>query len=147
MNNFDLEQKILTDPLANHKFGGVLAADELPHRIKQKPVFYIVNNDTSDKPGKHWIVIYNGEYVEYFDPLAESPNRVIEQFLSRASQNGYLRMTSPVQGQQSRKCGQFCLYYCYYRVRNYSMNCIVNSLTLDFAMNDYIVDQFVDNNM
>ena len=146
MNNFDLEQKILTDPLASHVFGGVLAADELPHRIKQKPVFYIVNTDTSDKSGKHWIVIYNGKYTEYFDPLAESPNRIIEQYLSRISQNGYLRI-SPVQGQQSRNCGQFCLYYCYYRVRNFSMDCIVNSLTLDFAMNDYIVDQFVVNSM
>ena len=147
MNNFDLERKILTDPLASNAFGDVLAADELPDRIKQKPVFYIVNTDISDKTGKRWVVIYIGACVEYFDPLAKSPNAVIEHFLSRISPNGYLRMTSPVQGKQSRNCGQFCLYYCYYRVRNFPMQCIVNSLTLDLAVNDYIVDQFIQTYM
>ena len=105
MNNFELEQKILTDPVASYVFGDVLAADELPQRIKQKPVLYIVNTDTSDKPGEHWTVIYIGEYcVEYFDPLAGFPN----YYISRISPKGYLRMNLPLQGSNSRSCGQFC---------------------------------------
>ena len=147
MNTFDLEQKIITDTVSSSIFGGVLASDELPHRIKHKPVFYIVNTDPSNMPGQHWIVIYIGENVDYFDPLGRAPNRIIEHRLSSISPDGYLRMISPVQSQTSRKCGQFCLYYSYYRARNFSVSCIVNSLTLDFTINDYIVQQFVDNYM
>ena len=78
MNNFDLEQKIITDPVSRSIFGGVLASDELPHRIKHKPVFYIVYTDPSNMPGQHWIVIYIRENVDYFDPLGRAPNRIIE---------------------------------------------------------------------
>ena len=53
MNNFDLEQKIITDPASSSIFGGFLASDELPHRIQHKPVFYIVNTDPSNMPGQH----------------------------------------------------------------------------------------------
>ena len=134
MNNFDLEQKIITDPVSRSIFGGVLASDELPHRIQHKP-------------GQHWIVIYIGENVDYFDPLGRAPNRIIEHRLSSISPDGYFRMISPVQSQTSHKCGQCCLYYSYYRARNFSMSCIVNSLTLVFTINDYIVQQFVDNYM
>ena len=128
-------------------FGGVLASDELTHRIKHKPIFYIVNTDPSNMPGQPWIVIYIRENVDYFDPLGRAPNRINEHHVSSISPHGYLRMISPVQSQTSRKCGQFCLYYSYYRARNFSMSCIVNSLTLDFSINDYIVQQFVDNYM
>ena len=139
MNNFDLEQKIITDPVSSSIFGGVLASDELPHRI-HKPVLYTVNTDPSNTPGQHWLVIYIGENVDYFDPLGRAPNRINEHRLSSISPDGYLRMISPVQNQTSRKCGQFC-------ARNFSMSCIVNSLTLDFTINDYILQQFVDNYM
>ena len=61
MNNFDIEQKIITDPVSRSILGGVLASDELPHR-------YIVNTDPSNMPGQHWIVIYIGENVDYFNP-------------------------------------------------------------------------------
>ena len=63
MNNFDLEQKIIHDPVSSSIFGGVLASNDLPNTIKHKPVFYIVNTDPSNMPGQHWIVIYIGENV------------------------------------------------------------------------------------
>jgi hypothetical protein len=144
MNNFDLKEKINTDYISSSNFGGVLSSDELPDEIKS-PVFYIVNTDPSYMPGKHWIVIFVGEEVEYFDPLGEAPNSLMEHYLWRINPNGYLRNNKRVQGSRSNNCGQFCLYYSYYRVRNYTMQCILNSLTLDYAYNDYIVDQFVDN--
>ena len=145
MNSKELELKILLDPVSSSIFGGVLASDELPNKVKQKPVFYIVNTDPSYMPGQHWIVIYIGEDLEYFDPLGEAPNLITDDYLQRISPAGYLRNSSPVQGSNSHNCGQFCLYYSYYRARQISMACIVNSFTLDYAVNDYIVDQFVSN--
>ena len=75
MNNFDPEQKIITDPVSSSIFGGVLASDELPYRIKHKPVFYIVNTDPSNMPMQHWIVIYIRENVDYFYPLGRAPQQ------------------------------------------------------------------------
>ena len=109
MNNFDLEQKIIHDPVSSSIFGGVLASDELPNTIKHKPVFYIVNTNPSNMPGQHLIVTYIGENVDYFDPLGRAPNRIIEHHLSSISPHGYLRMISPVQSQISHKCGLLSL--------------------------------------
>ena len=98
-------------------------------------------------PGKHWVVIYIGEdrFVEYFDPLGEAPNSTIEHYLWSISPKGYLKITTALQGSTSSNCGQFCLYHLYFRARNFGMQWIVNSLTLDHAFNDYIVDRFVVN--
>ena len=72
-------------------------------------------------------------------------NSTIEHYLWSISPKGYLKITTALQGSTSSNCGQFCLYYSYFRARNFGMQCIVNSLTLDHAFNDYIVDHFVAN--
>ena len=53
--------------------------------------------------------------------------------------NGYLRNVRRVQGTQSVNCGQFCLYYAYFKSKDMSMNTIRSSFTVDYAFNDYIV--------
>ena len=75
--------------------------------LMRQACIYIVNSDPSNMPGQHWIVIYIGENVDYFDPLERAPTRIIEHHLSSISSHGYLRMISPVQSQTSRKSGSF----------------------------------------
>ena len=149
MNNTELEEKLFSDHRIRDIVGGVYTSDALPIHAKKGPLLHIVNTDPSYMRGKHWLVIYIGEdgYVEYFDPLAEATNSTIEHYLWRISPEGYLKITTALQGSTSSHCGQFCLYYSYFRARNFGMQCIVNSLTLDHASNGYIVDHFVVNNL
>ena len=147
MNNTELEEKLFNDHRIRDIVGGVYASDAIPIHVKKRPLLHIVNTDPSYMPGKHWVVIYIGEdgLVEHFDPLGEAPNSTIEHYLWSISPKGYLKITTALQGSTSSNCGQFCLYYSYFRARNFGMQCIVNSLTLDHAFNDYIVDHFVAN--
>ena len=58
------------DPWIVRYYGGVVPKDLLPCS-PMKPSFYIVNQDTSEKVGSHWIVMFqlDNKISEYFDPL------------------------------------------------------------------------------
>ena len=142
MKTIDVEESLLSDEMTRMIAGGVYAADRLPRTM------YIANTDPHFKPGRHWVVIYFGEeHIEYFDSLGKQPNRIIEDYLILMGPNGYLRNVRRVQGTQSVNCGQFCLYYAYFKSRDISMDTILSSFTVDYAFNDYIVEQFVAKNM
>ena len=83
----------------------------------------------------------------YLLPLGKEPNSIIEEYLTLMGPNGYLRNVRRVQGTQSVNCGQFCLYYAYFKGRDMSMNTILSSFTVDYAFNDYIVEKLVAKNM
>ena len=103
--------------------GGVYTSDAIPIHVKKRPLLYIVNTDPSYMPGEHWVMNYIGEdgSVEYFDPLGEAPSSTIEHYLWRICPNGYLKITTALQGSTSSNCGQFCLYYSYFHGRNFSI--------------------------
>ena len=148
MKTIDVEESLLPDEITRMIAEGVYAADRLPKTITHRPLLYIANTDPHFKPGRHWVVIYFGEeHIEYFDPLGKQPNSIIEDYLTLMGPNGYLRNVRKVQGTQNVNCGQFCLYYAYFNSRDISMDTILSSFTVDYAFNDYIVEQFVAKNM
>ena len=57
MNTEELETFMLNDPCIASVYGGVVPKDGLPVHVK-KPQIFIVNLDTSDKIGTHWVVIF-----------------------------------------------------------------------------------------
>ena len=81
----------ISETLAGVKlFGGVFAKDRLPLVVEKKPTFYIVNTDPISKPGRHWIAIYVGDEVEFFDSLGRKPDYYderLEYFLINNSVN------------------------------------------------------------
>ena len=141
MNNTELEEKLFSDHHIRDIPGGVYASDTITIHVKKRPLLHIVNNDPSYMPEKHWMVIYIGEdgFVEYFDPLGEAPNSTIEHYLWRISPKGYLKITTALQGSTSSTVDNFAY------IIHISVHCIVNSLTLDHVLNDYIVDHIVVN--
>ena len=52
-----------------------------------------------------------------------------------------------VQGPSSDKYGHFCIYYSYFKSKGFTMSCILLSFTMDQAIIDYIVEDFVKNEM
>ena len=60
--------------------GGVFPRDQLPlHRIQDMPVYYVVNTDPRDRPGKHWLLIFidRDHTVEFYDSLGRCPDPTI----------------------------------------------------------------------
>ena len=148
MKTLDVEESLMSDEMTRMIAGGVDAADQLPRTIPYRPLLYIANTNQHFRPGRHWVVFYFGEeHIGYFDPLGKEPNNIIEDYLTLIGPNGYLRNVKRVQGARSVICGQFCLYYTYFKSRDMSVNTILSSFTMDYAFNDYTAEQFVAKNM
>ena len=140
MDTTDLETYIKADERISKFYGGVLAKDMLP-RIPKKPGFYIVNTDTSEKPGSHWIVVFviDNEISEYFDPLGKSPDGYFISYLTQQS-GSYRYNVKRCQNYVSNICGQYCLFFCYFRARAYSMEDILKMFQEnDLVYNDQLV--------
>lgn len=111
-------------------FYGVFARDKLPKRIPKKPGILIVNTDTSNNEGEHWIAIYLGVHgrSEYFDSFGLAPrSNDIKKFLKKNSLN-YIYNQKVLQPVFSETCGYFVFYYAHRKAKGCTMNRIVNNL-------------------
>ena len=134
------------DPRIRRHLGNVCAADELPMTITYRPRTYIVNTDERYQPGSHWVVFYFPRRgpTEFFDSNGYPPEHYHKRFKKVLLKNGryYIYNKHKVQAPGTMTCGQFCLFYSYYRCRGYTIKDIVNLLK-DPIMNDRIVTRFV----
>ena len=123
MFGFEIQEFMLKDPFIRRYYGGVIALDEIP-KVPKKSV-YIVNMDPSHKKGQHWILIWYHDIPEYFDPLGHFPSAQMQEslFLKKSS---FYTNTRQVQPPFSVRCGEYCLFYAYYRARGYSMKKIMD---------------------
>ena len=142
MKGQDLSSFALKDPFIRKYFKGVYAKDELQvlTASSSKPQLIIVNTDRLDQPGKHWICLWlSQQQNEQFDPLGKPPLPEMRQVLG----DRYNYNTQRVQHPSSESCGQFCLYYAYYKSRGYSMKDILHKFDpLQLVFNDSKVNYF-----
>ena len=70
MNTVALDHILRTDVYVRNVFGGVYASDKLPVQVDKYPKVYVVNVDSSDRHGSHWVAFYFScsEKAEFFDP-------------------------------------------------------------------------------
>ena len=145
MNTQELDSYMKTDPWIARYYGGVVAKDLLPSTT-MKPSFYIVNQDTSEKVGSHWIAMFllDGHMSEYFDPLGKEPDLDFKRYMTLQSQS-YQFNEKRCQNYSSNLCGQYCLFYCYFRARGYSMTDILDMFNeKDLVYNDQMVYFFYE---
>ena len=145
MNTHELESYMKADPWIARYYGGVVRKDLLPCS-PMKPSFYIVNQDTSEKVGSHWIVMFqlHNKISEYFDPLGKEPDSDFRVYMTLQSRS-YQFNDKRCQNYQSNLCGQYCLVYCYFRARGYSMTDILDMFNeKDLVYNDQMVYFFYE---
>ena len=122
-------------------FVGTFPSDEIPDIEPNEGV--IVNTDTKDKPGTHWIAIYRPEHasVEYFDSFGLPPliPQIIDYMNKIAGPRGWTYSISSLQHEESDSCGQHCLNFLKHRLLQLPMTHILTHLTADRLKNDYIV--------
>lgn len=141
MKTEQLEHYMLNDPYISSFYGGVVALDQIPSLI-EKPTIFIVNTDPAALPGTHWLsVFFNFGFNEHFDSSGHLPSLALQQEL--ISQGPlYMYNTMRVQSFTSDTCGQFCLFFCYFRCRGYSFTEIMNMFTSSLELNESIVSLF-----
>ena len=149
MYSWEIKNILLNDHVVRRQFGGIYAADTAPETFSRRPVFFVINTDKHDQPGKHWVLMYFPKtgYPEFFDSFGREPSFYTRRFrrvlLTRSRRFGY----NNVQIQQSGTftCAHFCIYYLYFRCRGLQMNSIINSFNkLNLHANELKVTNFVN---
>ena len=99
--------------LGSH-FEGVFAKNNLPPGRHPNRMF-ILNTDTANLPGRHWIAVFIRDNIGYvFDPLGmvPPPLRLINWMNERYLQWSYnKRQVQPI---DSNMCGVYCMYFLYH---------------------------------
>ena len=110
----------------NVRWLGVFARDELPDLTPEiRPWFLILNTDSKDQPGTHWLALYapSARSIELFDSFGFSPSMYSLDFLD------LLHSSYSVQSPRTSVCGHYCIVYIFLRSHNYSLYDIVDMLT------------------
>ncbi len=109
-----LQHIIDNDLRTERQFLGVFSADTLPVRMPARSLA-IVNCCNHNLPGLHWIALYQGEnMMEMFDSYGLPPQMYNLQ-LPRAGVVTY--NARQIQSNNSELCGQYCLYYSFFKAR------------------------------
>ena len=143
MNTLELRRSLGILSCKNNVFSAVLAANELPLRVKKKPCFFIVNTDNNTQKGQHWVVFYfplKGN-PEFFDSLGNSPyhyNKKFQYILIREGKR-YKYFSSRLQNKGSKYCGYYCLYYILARCNGVKYEDVFKNFSNNLYINDMII--------
>lgn len=96
-----------------NEFAGVVPSNKLPIMRLGDKEFYIVNLDTSDSPGSHWVGLFiKGDEAAYFDPLAlPFTNKLIIQSLKAYKIENIIYNTKQIQSFSSESCAKFVILF------------------------------------
>jgi hypothetical protein len=134
-----------------HYFIGALPSDfyklikaNYTHLFKKYDmVSAILNLDTHDQPGSHWVgfVVDNRvKTIEYFDSVGKNPNKIIRSFIKDIHKKmpGYAIKINKVKHQhQNSECGVYSLYYVIQRLLGSSFESLSSTVILDKDMNKF----------
>jgi len=129
----DLLRFVQDNDLFAPYFYGIYSVDNLPLRIHKSilPVGFILNTDTANLPGKHWIAVIflpNGR-GEVFDSFGMQPPSRLQIWINKHCVRGWTFNNAIIQNPFSTLCGLYSLHYLYCRlVLNHSALDIIEKL-------------------
>ena len=137
-----MNELMLQDPKIKKIFKGVYPIDLIPKSLEH-PSLIVVNLDSSEKKGSHWIVLHHtsNHFIEHFDSIGRKPKDDINDFLFQKKLT-YIYNNKRLQSFYSKTCGLFCLFYSYYSSRNEGMVEILKRFGNSYKENEVIVINF-----
>lgn len=146
MNMLQIEKVLKRDVCTKKYFIGVFPSDDLPKNSERFPFMMVVNTDPHNQPGTHWLAIYSKtpRSIEFFDSYGNSPDFFNQNIRSYVQKYDFVTFNdTPLQSSSTAVCGQYCIYYLYYKARNHSLKSIISSFTPKYVLNDMRVYNFV----
>lgn len=97
------------DNKKGYKFAGVIMKDEVKKLKINDKMFFIVNYDTAEQSGSHWVaIVKQGDKVYHFGSYGVPP---LTQIKGRFSQYYIYYNDRPVQLPDTAICGHLCLAF------------------------------------
>ena len=151
MNTSQIIRASRQHPTLTKMIRAVCSSDQLPENPPPRPCAFVVNTDELTGPGKHWIALWLAEDggIEMFDSYGRQPPRYgshLVKFLDACS-NECKYKTRVLQHARTRVCGQYCLYYLYWKCVGRSLESILDDFGIDKVQNDLRVADFVETNL
>ena len=134
-------------PCLGNYFLGVYSRDYLPILFNSTAATagFIVNTDTSNLPGTHWIacVLLPDGRGEVFDSFGQIPPSSLQVWMNIHCPRGWFYNTTCIQGPITTLCGGYCLFYLYHRlVSSMTMQNIITMLS-NATNSDYVIYLFL----
>ena len=143
MNTAEISHALRHNPVTAAIFRGVHSADQLTLPLQPLPGACVVNTEPSDKPGEHWIALYQEtpDVMETWDSFGMKPS-FYSPFFSKMGR--LVLQTDQIQHSDSSACGQYCLFFILRRASGESYSNIIHLFTQSKASNDAMVTQYVN---
>ena len=152
-STWELETLANQEPTLNLIFGGVRAADQLPdHPVPSAPRGYIVNTDSHDQPGQHWIALWtqnDGCQImdSYALPLETYQSKHLIQWINK-HWSVMERNNQSLQAINSATCGHYALKFLVERSQGRSFRQFLDQFKLhDYVYNDTLVARWLQKKM
>ena len=107
--------------------------DQLPTRVESRAQSIVVNTDSCDREGTHWVAFQFPKEgpAEFFDSFGRAPETYHGRFRNVLITNGpqYKFITVRVQPEDGDTCGLYCVHFVKYRYRNFTLEDIVKEFS------------------
>ena len=128
MNTDEIYSVLSGDTTAKRIFGGVMAADEFAsvyagfRRLAQgyEERLFVVNADTSDGPGSHWVVVHRRLGVTRFFDSYGLPSPNFTTIHPTIREDTPISSGASLQAYGSDVCGDYCVLYALCVARGWS---------------------------
>lgn len=145
MNTAQIDAILSLHPSTRPHYIGTFPKDLSPNCILPRPSFCIVNSDSSNFTGKHWLCFFlpddNFQTVEFFDSFGREPNNYFyERFIEK---NSTVCLYNPyvLQNLNSFSCGMFVCLFALYRCLGFSMHTFCKLFEVNTVQNEKKVKQ------
>ena len=121
-------------------FCGVYARDQLPKTLR-RPVSFIVNTDSKNEKGEHWVAFYlTKSRLEYFDPLGFPPfGKNLVGFINKNTRKRFYYSCKSLQNSNSTICGKYCIAFIKHRYSGKSYVSFINKFSRNTKRNDVLI--------
>ena len=147
LSNHEIENAILrnADNTTRNAFHNVVSVDALPDFVSHYPIFLVVNTQSHNLPGEHWIAAFIDKHKrgEIFDSLALPPSILLSRWMNRFTRSWRMNMLS-FQHPLSGTCGGYVIYYILHRLKVSSLDDIARKLSRKLYENDDRIVSFYD---
>lgn len=131
MNSKQLYYALIHNKITEPFFDGIYSYDNLSDVVKI-PHLIICNTDPAYKSGKHWVLFFFDETIcEFYDSLGKDLKYYGNNFVKFVNTFVEKCRLSTIQTQplNTAMCGEYCLFFAYYRCKGYNMNKILNKMS------------------